>query len=777
MNNQVRITYNPYEKTIGYEYRSNPDQPWMELDEHNTLANKYQHGSLQNYSEEIVQAIVKDFCSDGKGVDLFFRGTAPDWEDLKKIVCRVDSEKRICCCDGESAFISAENALSQIDKIFKELSEHLGTPEDSEIKCVIDQYLDAVRPEIVLVVSGTYSAGKSTFINALIGEELLPTSSDPMTAKVFKISSLPHGNWQNTVIRFQYAGQNIQIRFNESGYYLENSNKLPNLEFKYRLDAALKDIAPSPAYVYHILDVLNTFNGAKERPLVSDFIEIETPFFRSTLPLEQYRFTIYDTPGSESANHQDHLEILTNALEMQTNGIPVFITEPDDMDKSGVAKLRGQLSEIKALDESNILIVINKSDEKGSSTLSKIKDKQISSAAQAGAENRIFLVSSLIGLGAKKDDMSQCVFRDLPDLFDEKQPKFAKGTCKLYSYDILPSYRYEEIVEIGDKVNKSGDSAQILLHNSGLYALESEIARFAEKYAAYNKAQQAQKYLSLAIAKVKEQAELSRKEQTNLLDQITKSMDEKKQVLIHTLAEKCEQMQQAHSSEYIKRMRPVIEEANRFGDVKNWKVSLQEQWRSLKKNEAQTKDWINSTLSKLQETAAAALYSKSHAFWKMYMDFFKKKCVEIVTESKAFTESENKFLKQYILTCPQPEFTKISFDFEAKAKKSWHFLFWHGKEFDLKTCAENIEKEWTDDIARTSNSYLQDVQSTVKIWYEKFIGGLVDRCADFNPDLRDLVKDRKVCEEKINNLLSIENTLVQKKQEIIRLFQINSEEA
>lgn len=171
---------------------------------------------------------MKDCCTDGRGVDLFFSGTDTDWEDLKEIVRRMDVKQQICCCDGGGRMISSEAVLEKIDEIFKGVAEDFA--DDSKIKADLDKYLDASRSGVVLVVAGAYSAGKSSFINALIGEELLPTASSPTTAKIFKVTSLPRGTWSDTVIRFQYGDQSVQICFNQDGYYLEDSAFLPELE-------------------------------------------------------------------------------------------------------------------------------------------------------------------------------------------------------------------------------------------------------------------------------------------------------------------------------------------------------------------------------------------------------------------------------------------------------------------------------------------------------------------------------------------------------------------
>lgn len=781
MNNQLRITYNPYAKTIAYAYQSKPDEGWKTLEGESDLS-KFRKGALQNYAEEIVRIIIREFCTDGKGVDLIFRGTQLDWEDLKEIVRQIDSEHRIHCLD--SAFeemISADNALAEIEKIFKELSDQFEASQDLEVKRYIDQYLDATRPEIVLVAVGTYSAGKSSFINALIGEEVLPTASMPTTAKIFKISSQPEGMWYDTRIRFKYGTQDVELYFNERGYCLDAPSNLPDLELKYCLDVGLKDVAPSAAYVYHTISILNKFNELKcgnAKNLIAELIEIYTPFHCSTLPLDTYQFTIYDLPGPNTPNYKGHREVLKKALAEQTNGVPVFVVEPDSMSSDSVDELRKEISEIEALDANNIMIVVNKADQKDPDTLSENIHNSDGVAVMKDAENRVFCVSSVVGLGAKKDDMTHCVAKDILRTYRRLEREFLNGEMVLFEVDdALPRHLYHSICSEGKAANTHGNSRKKLLHNSGLWALEHEITRFAEKYAAFNKCQQAQKYLSLAIEKVNKNVEFKKEESENLLGQITGQLDNQKQWLICELKEKCKQMYKDHSYSYQEKIKGLIDAGYGIGSPAVTRPALQEQWKHVKKDETKMQDWIASHFKAMQTSFASSLYTESHAFWKVHMDFFKKKCLEIVTESEVFSETEHEFLKQYILNCPQPVFGDISFDFDVQAKKAWRFLFWSGKDFDLKTCVNNMERLWKDNIGEASNRYLSNVQSTIKQWYELFIGGLVDQFANFNPQLKNLVKKREQCQDEISRLKAIRGDLLKNQNIILGLFQFDNEEA
>ena len=111
---------------------------------------------------------------------MFFCGTEEDWEDLKKVV-EQDIDSKIICVGSAGQLECAKDVLPKIKEIFQNLSNDFeGLTENDEVKKPIDQFLTTIKPDVVLYVSGTYSAGKSTFINALIGEELLPSAIDPI---------------------------------------------------------------------------------------------------------------------------------------------------------------------------------------------------------------------------------------------------------------------------------------------------------------------------------------------------------------------------------------------------------------------------------------------------------------------------------------------------------------------------------------------------------------------------------------------------------------------
>lgn len=79
---------------------------------------------------------------------------------------------------------------------------------------------------VPICVLGNYSAGKSTFINALIGSEILPNGIEPITAKIYKIARSKYKD--RASVKCQYQDQDVTILFTdvETKFENESSNAL-----------------------------------------------------------------------------------------------------------------------------------------------------------------------------------------------------------------------------------------------------------------------------------------------------------------------------------------------------------------------------------------------------------------------------------------------------------------------------------------------------------------------------------------------------------------------
>lgn len=153
---------------------------------------------LQNHGNKFFEDIWEQFLRDQ--VSLVFKGTKIDYDDFVKKVkeynSSVDEERfRIekfielpsvadiysdisTFCDETLAVFDRELQNSDIKKSF------LKRKAEFEIK---KEKLN--RSDVNLCLVGTYSSGKSTFINALIGRRILPESINSETAKMFRIKN------------------------------------------------------------------------------------------------------------------------------------------------------------------------------------------------------------------------------------------------------------------------------------------------------------------------------------------------------------------------------------------------------------------------------------------------------------------------------------------------------------------------------------------------------------------------------------------------------------
>ena len=227
-------------------------------------------------------------------------------------------------------------------------------------------------------------------------------------------------------------------------------------------------------------------------------MDITLPFHQATFLDSHYRFVIYDTPGSNSDSNKRHFEILKESLGKQTNALLVLLTTPDTMDSTDNNNLLSLIEDTgKSLDTSNAVIVVNKSDMLAINSLSSSKDNYQSLKITKWKSTRIFFLSSVLALASKKadpDNPYEWMDEDAYETYDEKCRKFIRGDRKLYEYNIV------------DRSKMSGLSpAQLAMKdnalyiNSGLAAVENEIADYSLRYALYNKCSRANDYLKGAI--------------------------------------------------------------------------------------------------------------------------------------------------------------------------------------------------------------------------------------------------------------------------------------
>ena len=231
--NKVKIICNPFEKKIEYRRWGIPEgeeeYEWMELGNKSKLLidKKYTHATVQHNAFEIINAICEEYNRGNVGLDIIFEGTNVDDEDLNQVIDKYYKDSDVHVSPGDLYLENAESIMPKIQTVFMEMVQLFGEYKSLEIESLLTKYLDATQAIIPICVMGMYSTGKSAFINALIGEEILPSAVNPTTARNYRIVE----SEKNGMISFINAGEKIRIIFEDEKF-----------KFVGNIDRELKDL-------------------------------------------------------------------------------------------------------------------------------------------------------------------------------------------------------------------------------------------------------------------------------------------------------------------------------------------------------------------------------------------------------------------------------------------------------------------------------------------------------------------------------------------------------
>lgn len=543
----IKIKSNPYERKIEYLSYKEQSGDWEEIQRTNPDSRLREDESGKSFLpfkiKEIVDIIIDEYYVGTDKVNIVFEGTQEEFEEIEKICELPEVSDKVSLRKTQVILENAKLILSDTKEIFKTVQPVIEkiVCGNEDVKGNLNKVADALDDIIPICVFGNYSAGKSTFINALIGHEILPSGGDPVTAKIYKISISDSEEFAR--IRFKHWDDEIELLFEGKSFRIRKGGNED--EMLCELSHLMEEHAKENMFVL-INKTLEFVNGYEKKDMdsieISDVIEVEVPFAREgVLGRSRNNFVIFDTPGSNSNSNTDHSKVLADALQGFSNGIPVWISQYESIDSNDNAKLCDDVLNIKALDKRFTMIVLNKAD---SSNLPEgsFSDKQIKNILEYNSVEKmyaggIYFVSSIMGLGAKNegglsDKYYRRVYRSQQEMFSDPEDV---DYATLYVYNILPEQIKKEVVEYSELCTQS--ETDLIYANSGLFCIEQEMEDFASKYSAYNKCQMVYMFLNDVIYKtndaIREKTEfLIRTRETR-----KKELEAEKQQLLDTLSD------------------------------------------------------------------------------------------------------------------------------------------------------------------------------------------------------------------------------------------------
>lgn len=552
---KVKIVSNPYKQEIRYDTYIENSKEWVDIAQYASNSRlreeRVRKCFLPFNIKEILEIIVDEYYIPAKGaVEIVFEGTKEEYNELLKVSQEEEFKEKIVLLRSERILDNGKYILSDTKEIFSKVEpiiEEVTKGEEDIIKNLY-KVKDALDDIIPICVFGNYSAGKSTFINALIGREVLPSGGDPVTAKAFKIQNFHQEDIAR--IRFTHWDDEIELVFEDDNFRVVKGNHCD--EMLVELKALLKE--QEITSMYHVISITLEFINAYEKrdttsTEIGNVIELDIAFSKTgILGCSNNKFVIFDTPGSNTATNDGHIEVLKEALDGFSNGIPVWVTQYETIDTVDNESLCNDILGIDALDKRFTMIVLNKADvsdlpENGFSE-KQIKNVREFKSVEKMYASGIFFVSSIMGLGSKNDGI-------LEDKFYRKMYKLQKRSFSdpededylaLYQYNIMPLQIKEEVIAY------SVNEKNTMYVNSGLHCIESEMEEFASKYSAYNKCQMVYSLLADVIEKTTEKIAKRVEARKKLRDKYIGDLEDKKQQLILEMREKSRELEQNFSA-------------------------------------------------------------------------------------------------------------------------------------------------------------------------------------------------------------------------------------
>lgn len=289
-----------------------------------------------------------------------------------------------------------------------------------------------------MVVMATMSSGKSTLINALLGQQLLPSRNEACTAKMYSILDDDQAN--ETKIFVTYTNGETVVKEEDVATELEKANNNDGVT-----DILIRG---------HVKGVLNT-----DKALL-----------------------IVDTPGPNNSRDESHQQVMFDVLKKINGGLILYVLNATQLGINDDKKLLSIIRDyIKENAKVSVLFVINKVDQ-----LDEERDESVGQlvvmANEYLKENgivspRIIPVSALAASLFKKvinnEELTRSEYRSFCGYYDIYKPR----DFNMRSFAITSSLpRQHESIEVRGEIYGIGDLNRAI-ENTGIKLLEEEIQK------------------------------------------------------------------------------------------------------------------------------------------------------------------------------------------------------------------------------------------------------------------------------------------------------------
>lgn len=419
---------------------------------------------LQEWVEELPEILV-DECNT-KNFKVEFHGTILDYEDLFSVIKKAEKEGFQFECKHIPAK-EVKDKEKAIEEIFEEIQQ--GPFEELKQPDVVKAFKMAQSSEFPVNVVATMSAGKSTLINALLRQKLMPAKQEACTATITELKDNDYANFH-------------AMAYDKEGNLLETHEKLT-------------------------LEVMTDLNNNPEVSTIQT--EGNIPFVDSN----DVALVLVDTPGPNNSRDPEHKAATYRMLSESSKTLVLYILNATQLavndDNNLLTHVADSMKVGGKQSKDRFIFVVNKLDDfkKGEDSVSGALEKVRKYLEDKGIENpNIYPASALTALNIRTVLKDEKIVGFSEEELDELDPEVMgvitsvrkinrNSDLHLEKYaPLTPSVRGKISAELAkaeemasdktaDALVRSEGMKQIALIHSGIVPIEAAIQMYVQKYA------------------------------------------------------------------------------------------------------------------------------------------------------------------------------------------------------------------------------------------------------------------------------------------------------
>ncbi len=399
---------------------------------------------FQLWVDQIPSLLANEYNDDT--FEITFHGTEPDYQDL--LAATKNAEK-----NGIHFVIKKIPAKEYDDKekSIKELFERIKKLpfEELQSRALEDAFNKVSSEEFEVNVTATMSAGKSTLINALLGQKLMPSKQGACTATITRIKDDDDKTFKATA---------VDAWGNELGHY-------------------------------SVLDY-KTMSALNSNPEVSEIhVSGDIPFVTS----DEASLVLVDTPGPNNARNEKHKQVTNRALDQSSKSLVLFVMNGSTLNDTAqdyhLKRIAKSMSADSKQSRERFMFVINKLDEyseEDDNVASDVIKNVTEYLEEMGIKDpNIFPAAALPALFVRRyenchdDDEKHRIYREL---YPKADKLIYWKQLHLEQYPKLVSNSQLQIdKELQEAIEANDIYGQALIH-SGIRGIEETIKMYVTKY-------------------------------------------------------------------------------------------------------------------------------------------------------------------------------------------------------------------------------------------------------------------------------------------------------